>query len=736
MKRDLPAIFLLLGVLLTLTVRANVTGWTEELTYLPVIVFWSTGLGVLLGRSTFQRRGVALLVAGYTLVALPWFLLHLTGKDAALLWRLWLVSERLRLSLGQFARAEPLTDVILFLTLGYALFWILGLWCGFVLTRHGDVWAALAPPSLLLAVLYVYDPLHTAVGTLWFYLLLAMLLLARVFLLQAQVHWQVRGAVVNYEAGSDLLLSAGSVILLALVLAWMIPWATSPNSPLQQAWEKLRQAWEPTQRRLSDIVEPLQKPGGGSARRTLALGLESARGEEVVLRVRPLQAMPLARFYWREQVFDRFEDQRWVSTATEEVMLGPTQPFPVSAPPRGGTLELEFFPSGRPSWLYTFGTPLETELPLRLFGFRSGTVALDVVAVQVLEAAEQGYLLRARVIAPSVEELRRANGDLPRWVLDYYLQLPPQFSPRLLALAQELTAAAPTRYDKAEAITRYLRQNIRYAERVQPPPPGRDVMEWFLFERRAGFCNYSASAEVLLLRAAGVPARLATGYAQGERLEDGTYLVRARDAHAWPEVYFPGWGWVEFEPTGNQPALERPLRAAALPRLATRAPVPQRAPKVPENEPPRTQAKASSWLLVWILLGVAAGLFLLFLKRYVPKVNFPLYLYQSLERRGLKSPRWLGDWARWSALSPLEQTFESVNRALRRLGVQLPASATPAERAKALAERLPEAAAAVERLLQEYQLAVYGRGNGNLWQARRAARTIERTVRRRRFFWW
>jgi len=76
---------------------------------------------------------------------------------------------------------------------------------------------------------------------------------------------------------------------------------------------------------------------------------------------------------------------------------------------------------------------------------------------------------------------------------------------------------------------------------------------------KQGFCNYYATAEVILLRSVGIPARLAVGYAQGDNVDDPLlYTVRQRDAHAWPEVYFPGVGWVEFEPTASQPTLVRP----------------------------------------------------------------------------------------------------------------------------------------------------------------------------------
>ena len=88
---------------------------------------------------------------------------------------------------------------------------------------------------------------------------------------------------------------------------------------------------------------------------------------------------------------------------------------------------------------------------------------------------------------------------------------------------------------------------------IPPTPQGVDPIDVFLFSDRQGFCNHFATAEVLLLRSIGIPARLAIGFAEGEYDEiSDLYVVRIKDTHAWPEVYFADYGWVIFEPTTNQ----------------------------------------------------------------------------------------------------------------------------------------------------------------------------------------
>ncbi len=129
------------------------------------------------------------------------------------------------------------------------------------------------------------------------------------------------------------------------------------------------------------------------------------------------------------------------------------------------------------------------------------------------------------------------------------LQLPP-LPGRVVDLAMRLTAGAPTRAAAVEAVVRYLRENYTYRLDSPAPARGEDAVDDFLFETREGFCEQFASAAAVLLRAAGVPARLVVGYAAGTT-SDGGRLLRGEDAHAWIEVEFDGRGWVDVDPTGG-----------------------------------------------------------------------------------------------------------------------------------------------------------------------------------------
>jgi hypothetical protein len=103
-----------------------------------------------------------------------------------------------------------------------------------------------------------------------------------------------------------------------------------------------------------------------------------------------------------------------------------------------------------------------------------------------------------------------------------------------------------------------LRGNIEYREDIEFPPEGADVVDYVLFETQQGYCEYYASAFVVMMRSIGIPTRMVTGFfPTGRDAEAGGFLYREQNAHAWPEVYFPDEGWVQFEPTANRDEISR-----------------------------------------------------------------------------------------------------------------------------------------------------------------------------------
>jgi hypothetical protein len=251
---------------------------------------------------------------------------------------------------------------------------------------------------------------------------------------------------------------------------------------------------------------------------------------------------------------------------------------------------------------------------------------------------------------------------------------------------------------------------------------------------------YYASAETLMLRSIGIPARMAVGFVEGEYDDlDEKYTVVYEDSHAWPEVYFPGIGWVEFEPTSSQFPLERPETRdtanetgpdsdedLALTPLPT--PLEERPrPLLDEDADIGGTSSYTKWyqgILTPFLIVLAVGLAIFVVRHYSLNDRLPVYLAYQYERRGNVPPHWLKRWVRWTTLSPIERAFQAVNLSLYWLDQPQPAHVTSQERAEVLIKSLPSAQDQALSLLQEYHNAIYTPRKGNLSIARKAALTI------------
>jgi transglutaminase-like putative cysteine protease len=385
------------------------------------------------------------------------------------------------------------------------------------------------------------------------------------------------------------------------------------------------------------------------------------------------------------------------------------------------------------NWL---SRPARLEMALN----EDGSADIAVLRASPSLRAGETYSTRASLSTVTVAQMREAGANYPDWVLQRYLEVPDALSPRVAQLARDVTSELTTPYDKTAAVTNWLRANISYRETIPAPPANRDPLDWFLFDLKEGFCNYYATAEVLMLRSIGIPARLAVGYAQGE-LEELTeiYTVRQRDAHAWPEVYFPGLGWVEFEPTVSQGELLRPLGSDTnsttpednSPPESLRNPNQPGANLERENDAAVAAENRATLTRRLVILGAIALSLVLLLAplfwrgQFTKRLNsFPILLEHGFRRLGLKPPHLLGEWARRMALSPVAKAYLEINHALQRLGRPAQPKDTPAERAATLSRLLPVTQSPVQRLLAEYQAATYSLQSANLLTARQAGSEI------------
>ncbi|WP_131743432.1 transglutaminase family protein, partial [Actinomadura roseirufa] len=166
-------------------------------------------------------------------------------------------------------------------------------------------------------------------------------------------------------------------------------------------------------------------------------------------------------------------------------------------------------------------------------------------------AGGRAYTVRSLRVQPSQSNLAAA-GDYPypAEIASRYTEVPKEVPQEVRALAQKVTAGSTTAHAQAVRLQRWFTETGRYTYDLSAPAPqhGNDLVSFLIRDKR-GYCEQFAAAMALLARILGIPSRVAMGYTPGIQTGPGEWTVRSRDAHAWPELYFEGSGWVRFEPT-------------------------------------------------------------------------------------------------------------------------------------------------------------------------------------------
>jgi transglutaminase-like putative cysteine protease len=376
--------------------------------------------------------------------------------------------------------------------------------------------------------------------------------------------------------------------------------------------------------------------------------------------------------------YDRYEGNGWASSAIDAAA---NAAFTVSEGggqhlARTSPVAITVSPAQPASVLLAAGPPLGVAPALdnatvHVIGRAlKGAPEGELTALWATAPLRPGTSYRTEALVSRADDVSLAGADSGTLVyataaddhwLSAYTQLPGDLPQRVRDRAGQLTAGAANDYERAQRIENYLR-TLPYDANIEAPPRGEDGVDYLLFEAGRGYCDYFASAMAVLLRSTGVPARVVVGYVMHERNPDGTFTVRERDAHAWTEVYFQGYGWQRFDPTPGGAAVFAPgnsgsvSAAAAGSSVAATQTAPQ-PPAAPASNPPSPQAASapsasakavSAWLL-WLSLCVAvavAGSYLLLLRLREPRrAAIAAWLGGSLAARWLLRPAARGETA-------------------------------------------------------------------------------------------
>lgn len=260
--------------------------------------------------------------------------------------------------------------------------------------------------------------------------------------------------------------------------------------------------------------------------------------------------------YWVGETFNSWNGTSWASTNNPSHTVSETSPFilpPATGSDAPSQSDLQTFYVVGSTANLVFHAEAASEL---WFPTSKIYVADDGTIVSPIGLGKGAiYSVESQVVAATPAQLQSdsSNATLPAPMEDSYLQLPHAY-PRGEALAKSITAGDRTTYARVESLIAWMGTHTRYSLDIPPLPPGADTVNEFLFGNRVGFCEQISTSLAVMLRSIGIPAREVVGYVPGSyNPVTDLYQVRADDAHAWVQVWFPGFGWQSFDPTAVVP---------------------------------------------------------------------------------------------------------------------------------------------------------------------------------------
>ena len=594
--------------------------WVKNMpTMVPAVM-----LGLLVGLFAARTRLPAIavhplgLIVGIVVVAL----VAQTYADGAN------VSERLadfRLRMNEWfsvVRAGDISnDNLPFITLVNGLGFLSTYIAAWAIYRWHNAWLAIVPGGIVLLANISFQNGQPS-GAFFVFLFGAVLLVARLHLQKSQSKWKRDG--VEYpefiSVSSVQLTFALTVLLLAA--AWLVPLGSQAKA-FEGAFNAVKAPFNGQSETLVRLFHNVDSRKGArlhSFGDTLPIQGNVKLGTRDLFEVKSPEAGLL-----RATSYDTYTGAGWKTGDRKSTRVnardlavdglqGDYKARTIS------TLKVKVLDAE--STLLTPGTPLAANIDTTVDG--PSNFASDIERMRSRRGLETGdtYNTFGSVSTATAVQLGGASTTYPAWVTDRYLQLPKSLPQRVRDEAARVVAAqgATTEYARTRAIEEYLR-GFPYNLLVESAPAGRDTVDYFLFDLKAGYFDYQSSAMTVLLRSLGIPARVAVGYALDPGTgNETTYTIKKDAAYSWVEVFFPEYGWINFNPTQDRPeggagglgattsipgdplfvdpSLEDPLHG-----LADQFTDPSL--KSALNETP-VQNTPVPWILIWALSGLLA----------------------------------------------------------------------------------------------------------------------------------
>lgn len=560
------------------------------------------------------------------------------------------------------------------------LWWLtyFGVW---TILRYGATWRMVIPASAVMIVSVINSPGASPHWLLPPFLLVVFALLVHTNLAEQQWRWRVHKIYFQPTIARSFWRDGLLYGLTVFAIAWLIPGLGQWS---HWSWDML-----PLPGLSSRLAASATFPN------ELNLGGPRHVDDDPLFTV--VTTGGSGNHYWRAVVYDTFNGHGWLNTANHIQPIDGNLPIPTESV-QGRTLLIQRITLMDVLGNSIMGAPdiVQVSVPVTAAVRSTAGQSSELMMLQSRQALRAGesYTVISQVADVTEQGLREAGVAYPAALLPTYTQLPDAFSPRIVDIARRLTAGQATVYDKVKAVERYLR-TFSYNENIQAPPANLDPVEYFLFDIQQGYCDYYATAMAVMLRSLQIPVRVVSGYATGQfDPASGRYTVSAQDAHTWVEVYFPRYGWIEFEPTASKSEMNQslaspsPVSPLATPSASKREFQPPATSHLPET---RIGFKEKP------LFGLSQAGF----------ANRRSWLWASLSLLLLLLGLLI--WRRWRRERSLTFTHDlpsvlygQMGQGFARLGLRTRTSDTPYEQARRFARRLPAGRPLIRRITEAY----------------------------------
>ncbi len=532
--------------------------WVSEMPSLYPIGFFGLILGIVLAhmrRVPSMTLHLVGLVAGITSVA------FVVGRElqGPFYDRGWEILSRLYDWGDRIWTGGISNDDLPFIVLVVCATFLAAYLAAWAVFRWYNAWLALVPGGLALLTNISYLPGQNSLP-LFIYLFCAILLLARVNLLRRMKTWEATGTRHPDFISLSVLNVTVWVGLGLLAAAWVMPMAHS-GGVFYSLWVKITDPIVAPANDLARVFTAIDAKKGGSVHQFgSALPLQGgiSLSNDPVLEVTTSEPG-----FLRAQSYDVYTPQGWLIGSQNKITSDTWPALQQLGSPQDALnqvrrqVSIQVTTLKKSNVIISAGEPIDVNVDTRVV---FGPVTNDVISLRpASQFPEQAqYRVDSTVSNASANNLRQAPATYSDEVAPY-LQLPDSLPQRVRDLAAQITAGDDNPYDKASDIQDYLR-GFGIDTSISAAPHDRDSVDWFLFDTKAGYFDYHASAMVVMLRALGIPSRLAVGYIirpDDRQTQSSVYTLRESNAYAWPEVYFPGLGWVEFNPSPGDAVVAR-----------------------------------------------------------------------------------------------------------------------------------------------------------------------------------